>query len=361
LHSDAFFAKADFRRVQQVDLPPPQARHTANMTARPVILTGFHFTKTTLAALAERYEIAGHMDKPDPGLVPAAAQPHVQALVTTGSVGVSDALMAAMPRLSLICCYGTGYERIDLEAARRRNIVVTHGADANAPDVAEMTMGILLASTRRIVRADKMIRRGEWTKRIPNRFGPIAGLTDGKLGILGLGTIGMELAKRARGFDLEIGYCNRNKRNDVDYRYFSDVIALATWADYLVVCLRSDASNRHIINAEVLKALGPRGHLVNISRGWAVDEAALAEALRNNVIEGAALDVYDEEPYVGQELLPLENLVMTPHFGGGTEHAQRRMTSLVRRNLDAHFAGQPVASPVPELREMAARTEGRLR
>ena len=108
--------------------------------------------------------------------------------------------------------------------------------------------------------------------------------------------------------------------------YFPNVMALAAWADYLIVCLRSDASNKHIINAAVLKALGPRGHLVNISRGWAVDEAALADALRNNVIEGAALDVFDEEPYEGQELLTLDNLVMTPHFGGGTEHAQRRMT-----------------------------------
>jgi len=322
------------------------------MSQRPVILTGFHFTKTTLAALTERYEIAGHMDKPDPGLVPPAAQPHVQALVTTGSVGVRDVLMAAMPRLSLICCYGTGYERIDLEAARRRNIMVTHGADANAPDVAEMAIGILLASTRRIVRADKMIRRGDWTKRIPNRFGPIAGLSGGKLGILGLGTIGMEIAKRIKGFDVEIGYCNRTKRSDVDYPYFADVIGLATWADYLIVSLRSDASNRHIIDAAVLEALGPRGHLVNISRGWAVDEAALAEALRNNVIEGAALDVFDEEPYEGQELLPLDNLVMTPHFGGGTEHAQRRMTALVRQNLDNHFAGKPVVSPVPEMRDL---------
>jgi lactate dehydrogenase-like 2-hydroxyacid dehydrogenase len=331
------------------------------MTQRPVILTGFNFTKTTLATISENYEIAGHMERPHPGHVPAAAQPHVQALVTTGSVGASDALMASMPRLSLICCYGTGYERMDLEAARRRNIIITHGADANAPDVAEMAVGILLASTRRIVRADKMIRRGDWTKRIPNRFGPIAGLAGGKVGILGLGAIGMEFAKRIKGFDVEIGYCNRSKRSDVDYPYFPNVMTLAQWCDYLIVCLRSDASNRHIINAEVLKALGPRGHLLNISRGWAVDEKALADALRHNVIEGAALDVFDEEPYAGQELLAFDNLVMTPHFGGGTEHAQRRMTSLVRRNLDAHFAGKPVVSPVPELRDMAQQPEGRLR
>src|SRR5689334_17808223 len=333
------------------------------MSDRPVILTGFHFTKTTLAALEERCEIVGRMENPQPtpADIPAGVADRVQAIVSTGSVGISDAMMAALPRLSLFCCYGTGYERVDLAEARKRNIMITHGADANAPDVAEMAVGILLASTRRIVRAGRMIRRGGWTKRIPNRFGPIAGLTGGKVGILGLGSIGLEFIKRIKGFDVEIGYCNRNKRSDVDYRYFPNVMELATWCDYLIVALRSDASNRHIINMDVLKALGPRGHVLNISRGWAVNEADLAEALRNNVIEGAALDVYDEEPYEGQELLSLDNLVMTPHFGGGTEHAQRRMTSLVRRNLDAHFAGKPVVSPVPELRDMAAIPEGRLR
>jgi lactate dehydrogenase-like 2-hydroxyacid dehydrogenase len=333
------------------------------MVQRPVILTGFHFTKTTLAAFAERCEIAGHMDNPTPTVadIPPGIARRVQAIVSTGSVGISDAMMAALPRLSLFCCYGTGYERVDLDAARRRNIMITHGADANAPDVAELALGILLASTRRLVRADKMIRRGDWKQRIPNRFGPIAGLTGGKVGILGLGAIGLEFAKRIKGFDVEIGYCNRTKRGDVDFAYFPNVMALAGWADYLIVCLRSNASNRHIINAEVLKALGPRGHVVNISRGWAVDEAALAHALRHNIIEGAALDVFDEEPYEGTELLPLDNLVMTPHFGGGTEHAQRRMTSLVCQNLDAHFAGKPVVSPVPELRDMAAIPAGRLR
>ena len=331
------------------------------MVDRPALLTGFTFTKPTLAAFAERYAIAGHMDRPDPASIPPGAAAYVQALVTTGSVGASDALMAALPRLSIICCYGTGYERMDLAAARQRNIMVTHGADANAPDVAEMAVGLVLATHRRIARADRMIRRGEWTKRIPNRFGAISGLTGAKFGILGLGAIGMEIARRMKGFDVEIGYCNRTRRADVDFPYFRDVLALAEWCDILMVALRSDASNRHIINSGVLKALGPRGHVINITRGWAVDEAALAEALRNNVIEGAALDVFDEEPHVRDELMSLENLVMTPHFGGGTEHAQKRMTALVRANLDAHFAGRPVVSPVPELRDLAASSADRLR
>jgi lactate dehydrogenase-like 2-hydroxyacid dehydrogenase len=322
------------------------------MSMRPTILTGFHFTKTTLAALGERGEIAGQMDKPTPAHIPPGVADKVQAIVSTGSVGISEAMMAALPRLSLFHCYGTGYERVDLAAARKHGVMITHGADANAPDVAEMAVGILLASTRRIVRADKMIRRGEWTKRIPNRFGPIAGLTGGKVGILGLGAIGIEFAKRIKGFDVEIGYCNRNKRTDVDFRYFPNVMELATWCDYLIVALRSDASNRHIINMDVLKALGPRGHVLNISRGWAVSEADLAEALRTGVIEGAALDVYDEEPYEGTDLLSIDNLVMTPHFGGGTEHAQRRMTQLACQNLDGHFAGGAVVSAVPEMRDL---------
>lgn len=324
------------------------------MTDRPALVTGFRFTKATLANLGEAYDVVGHLEPQSPEQVTPEIAARAQALITLGSLHATDVLMAALPRLSIICCLGTGYERIDLAAARRRGIRVTHGADANAPDVAEMAVGLLLASTRRIASADRMIRRGDWVKRLPNRMGPIAGLTGGRVGILGLGAIGLAFARRIAGFDVEIGYCNRKPRSDVDYPYFNDAVALATWADYLVVCLRSDASNRHIVNAEVLRALGERGHLVNISRGWAVDESALAHALREGVIEGAALDVFDEEPYTGTELLGLDNLVMTPHLAGGTQHAQRRMTALLRANLDAHFGGQPLPSPVPELRDLGA-------
>ena len=191
---DHRFAAAVF--LEQLRLTALGARIDFRRIANPV---------EALAAFGERVEIVGHMDKPTPEHIPPGTAADVQVLISTGSVGCTDAMMAAMPRLSLVCCYGTGYERIDLAAARKRNVMVTHGADANAPDVAEMAMAILLASTRRIVRADKMIRRGEWTKRIPNRFGAIAGLSGGKLGILGLGAIGLEIAKRAKGFDLEIG------------------------------------------------------------------------------------------------------------------------------------------------------------
>ena len=311
------------------------------MPDQPHILTGFHFTKSTLAAFGERCRIVGQMANPTPTVadIPPGTAATVQAIVSTGSVGISDAMMAALPRLSLFCCYGTGYERVDLEAARRRNIMVTHGADANAPDVAELAVGILLASTRRLVRADKMIRRGEWKQRIPNRFGPIAGLTGGRVGILGLGAIGLEVARRLKGFDVEIGYCNRNRRSDVDFPYFPDVMALATWCDYLIVCLRSDASNRHIINAEVLKALGPRGHVVNISRGWAVDEAALADMLAAGQLAGAGLDVYEYEPAINAKLLKLPNVVLLPHMGSATFEGRVAMGEKVIVNIKMWMDG----------------------
>jgi len=320
------------------------------MPDQPHILTGFHFTKATLTSFGERCRIVGHMDSPTPTAadIPAGTAATVQAIVSTGSVGISDAMMAALPRLSLFCCYGTGYERVDLEAARRRGIMVTHGADANAPDVAELAVGILLASTRRLVRADKMIRRGEWKQRIPNRFGPIAGLTGGKVGILGLGAIGLEVARRLKGFDVEIGYCNRSRRSDVDFPYFPDVMALATWCDYLIVCLRSDASNRHIINAEVLKALGPNGILVNVGRGTVVDEQALIKALKDRTILSAGLDVFEDEPRVPAELIAIEHAVLLPHVGSASVHTREAMGQLLVDNLVSWFDGKGPLTPVSE-------------
>jgi glyoxylate reductase len=311
------------------------------------ILLGFGFARAAREAFGTAFDIVGAIDKPDARLVTPDMAARSRALVTVGSVGADDALMAALPHVSIICCYGTGFERIDLAAARRRNVTVTHSPDVNAADVADIAMALLLASTRRVARADRFIRAGKWDSRLAGRFGPIAGLGGGRLGILGLGAIGTRVATRAAGFELEIGYHNRRRRDDVAYRYFDTPLALAAWADYLVVACRADESNRRLVDAAFLKALGPRGHLVNVSRGSVVDEAALADALANNVIEGAGLDVFEHEPPVHPRLPTLENVVMTPHLGGGTERAMRGMTDLVIRNLQAHFAGRPVITPVP--------------
>jgi len=309
------------------------------------VLLGFEFRGRTREVFESRFDIVGLIEKPDPGLVTPDMAARAQALVTVGSIGGGAPLFAALPNLSILCCYGSGYEGVDLAAARARNIIVTNSPDANAPSVADLAMGLLLASTRRIVQADQFVRAGKWTSRMA-RVGSVAGLTGAKLGILGLGEIGGRIAQRAAACDMQIGYHNRRPRLDVAWRYFDNVMSLATWADHLMVACRADDTNRHIVDAEVLRALGPRGHLVNISRGSAVDEAALAEALATGAIEGAGLDVFEAEPQIHPKLLGLPNVVMTPHLGGGTEHGVIAMTNMVVGNLEAHFSGRGALTPI---------------
>ena len=313
---------------------------------RPEIVLGFAFGGRIRAAFEERFEVLGVIERPEPGLVTPAMAARAQALVTMGSLPTGDALMAALPKLSIICCYGTGFEGIDLAAARRRNIVVVNSPEVNAPDVADMAMALLLASARRVAQGDRFVRGGRWTARNSGWQGPVAGLGGGKLGILGLGAIGTRIATRAAAFDMEVAYHNRRQRKDVPWRYVETPLALAQWCDYLVVACRADDSNRHLVNPAMLEALGPRGHLVNIARGSVVDEAALAHALATKVIAGAGLDVFEREPEVHPALRNLENVVMTPHQGGGTSRAMWAMADLVMRNLEAHFAGKGALTPV---------------
>ena len=313
---------------------------------RPEIVLGFAFGGRVRAEFDRRFEVLGVIERPDPALVTSPRAARARGLVTMGSLPTGDALMAALPKLSIICCYGTGYEGIDLAAARQRNVVVANSPEVNAPDVADMAMALLLASARRVGQGDRFIRAGRWTARDGGWQGPVAGLGGGKLGILGLGAIGARVAARAAAFDMEIAYHNRSRRGDVPWRYFETPMALAQWCDYLVVACRADESNRHLVNAAMLEALGPRGHLVNIARGSVVDEAALAHALATNVIAGAGLDVFEREPEVYPALRTLENVVMTPHQGGGTARAMRAMADLVMRNLEAHFAGKGALTPV---------------
>ena len=313
---------------------------------RPEIVLGFAFGGRIRAEFERRFEVLGVIERPDPALVTPAMAARARGLVTMGSLLTGDALMAALPNLSIICCYGTGYEGIDLAAARRRNVVVANSPEVNAPDVADMAMALLLASARRVAQGDRFIRAGRWTARDSGWQGPVAGLGGGKLGILGLGAIGARVATRAAAFDMEIAYHNRRRRDDVPWRYIETPMALAQWCDYLVVACRADESNRHLVNAAMLEALGSRGHLVNIARGSVVDEAALAHALATNVIAGAGLDVFEREPEVHPALRTLENVVMMPHQGGGTARAMRAMADLVMRNLEAHFAGKGALTPV---------------
>jgi lactate dehydrogenase-like 2-hydroxyacid dehydrogenase len=296
--------------------------------------------------LAARYDLHGPLERSAADAIPEAAR-GARALITLGSFRTDAAMIDALPELRLICCYGTGFEGVDRDAAAARGIVVTHAGDANATSVAEFAMGLVLAVSRKILFGDRFIREGRWVSRALERPPMVPGLAGRRLGVYGLGSIGLRIARRAETFEMEIGYHNRSPRADVPYAYHASLLDLAAWCDVLVVAVRADASNRHSVNAAVLEALGPEGVLVNISRGIAVDEMALCDALEAGRIAGAGLDVFEEEPHVPERLKALDNVVLTPHMGAAAQGAQEAQQQLIVENLEAFFTGRPVRSKVP--------------
>jgi lactate dehydrogenase-like 2-hydroxyacid dehydrogenase len=292
---------------------------------------------------AAGYRLLTGLDRTERARLIAAEGEGIRAVLTNGSTGFDAAEIAALPRLEIVCALGVGYEKIDLEAARARGIVVTNGPGTNDAAVADHAMALLLAAARGIVGADRAVRRGEW-KQARQLRPQIAGK---KLGILGLGNIGAQIAHRAAaGFAMSVAYHNRKPREGISWLHLASPVALAAWADFLVVATPGGAATRHLVDAAVLAALGPQGFLVNIARGSVVDTAALIDALRREAIAGAALDVIEGEPVVPAELAALSNVVLTPHIAGRSPEAVQAMADLVIENLTAHFAGRPLLTPV---------------
>ena len=251
--------------------------------------------------LAIRYAVIGPLPPPFSETVaalPAADAQRVRALITLGSVSTTGASLAYLPALGLISCVGSGYEGVDLAATRARGIVVTHSPGTNSAAVADLAMGLLIASVRRMFAANAFLRRGDWTGNYAQRMPFVRGLTGRKVGIYGLGAIGEQIARRAVAFEMEVAYHNRKRRADVSYPYYATLHDLAHWADVLVIAVRAGPGNRHAVDAGILAALGPEGHVINIARGAVIDEAALIRALREGVIAGAGLDVFEREPSV---------------------------------------------------------------
>ena len=302
------------------------------------------------AELTERYEVLGPLTPPFAGAaktLSVADASRVRALVTIGSVGVPEAALEHFPKLGLIACLGSGYEGVPVAAARRRGIAVTHSPGANASSVADLALGLLISSVRGFDGARAYLQAGKFEGNAGVRLPSVRGLTGRKLGIYGLGAIGLQIARRAAACEMEIAYHNRKPRSDVTYPWHPTLAALAAWADVLMVAVRADASNRQAVNRQIIAALGPDGILVNISRGSVVDEAALVSALQEGLICGAGLDVYEHEPQVTPALFDLAHVALTPHIGGNTLEAQSAMHAIVLANLAAFFAGQPLPTPVP--------------
>jgi lactate dehydrogenase-like 2-hydroxyacid dehydrogenase len=271
--------------------------------------------------------------------------PKIRGLVAySGAALVDRKFLESVPAVEIIGNMGVGYESIDIAAAKAQGIAVTNAGAANAVDVAEHAFGLVLAVARRIAAGDRYIRDGRWPTE--GRMPITHRVTGRRLGILGLGNIGEEVAKRAAGFDMKIFYHNRRPRAELPYEYVESVEELARKVDFLVIATPGGEGTYRLVDGAVLEALGPEGVLVNIARGTVVDEAALVDALVDGRLGGAGLDVFDAEPQVPARLMALSNVVLQPHQAGATVEGIAAAIDVLVENLRNHFAGKPIVNRV---------------
>ena len=307
------------------------------------VLTAARLWPPMMEALHGAFRVHDRTHQGDPAAF-AAIAPRIRAIAASGESKVPRELIAQMPALEIISVFGVGYDGVDVAAARERGIAVTHTPNVLNDEVADLAMALVLAVSRRLVEADRYVRSGAWA----NGPMPLARKVSGaRMGIVGLGRIGMAIARRAEAFGMSIAYTSRNAKADTACPYYPSPEALAREVDFLVVITPGGAATRKLIDAKVLAALGKTGYLVNVARGSVVDEQALVQALREGTIAGAGLDVFENEPHVPAELLALDNVVLTPHVGSATWQTRHAMGDLAFGNLQAHFAGKPLLSPVP--------------
>ncbi|WP_414524784.1 2-hydroxyacid dehydrogenase [Pseudochelatococcus sp. G4_1912] len=309
-----------------------------------IVLTG-NVIASAEAALDRDFKVHRLLDIADQAAWLREHSTRIRAIAATNGLPVDAALIAALPNLEIIAGFGVGYDNIDVTEAARRGIIVTNTPDVLTDEVADLTVGLLLATVRQIPQADRFLRAGHWLEK---RFPFTATLRGRTIGIFGLGRIGLAIAQRLAAFGVRIIYHNRNKRDDVPYQYIETLPALAETADVLIVATPGGANTHHAIDAHVLSALGPDGILINIGRGSIVDEAALATALQKGIILSAGLDVFEDEPRVPQALIDVENTVLLPHVGSASVFTRDAMGQLMVDNLTAWFAGRGPLTPVPE-------------
>lgn len=313
------------------------------MTPKPEVLIVGPMYKPALDALDREFTTHKLWLAKDAKALLASCGDRVRAIATTGFHGADAALIDALPRLEIISCFGVGYDAVDVEAATRRGVIVTNTPGVLNDAVADLAIGLVIAAARRIPQGDRYVREGKWLRE-PQ---PLAQHVTGKrLGIIGLGRIGADIARRARAFDMKIGYHSRHRVAGSAFAYYENLIDLARNSDFLVAIVPGGTETTHLVNEEVMRALGPKGILVNVARGSVVDEEALVKCPQDGTLGGAALDVFEDEPKVPEALLAMDNVVLTPHVGSATPEARGGMGQLTVDNLLAHFAGKPALTPV---------------
>lgn len=312
---------------------------------KPTVLLGCDFSDRFKKLLSENYNVLRPFAD-SPADASRSTLKGVSALITKGGISQNQHIIDAAPDLGLVAFFGTGFEGIDLLRASERNLVITHSPGANAASVADFAMGLILASTRQIVAADRFVRDGKWTSNAIVSMPAVSGIKGAKLGIFGLGAVGSQVAKRAVAFEMDVGYFSRTPREACSFRYFPNLEQLADWADVLLIAARADSSNRHIIGNDIISRVGKNGHIINVARGSLIDSIALADALERKIIAGAALDVFENEPHLPQQLLRAPRLILSPHIAYATLEARQAQEDMVLSNLKAFFAGAPVPNPV---------------
>jgi lactate dehydrogenase-like 2-hydroxyacid dehydrogenase len=315
--------------------------------ARPAVLAVMNLPPFYLQPLREHFTVYDRLHETDPAAF-ARVAPTIRALTGGGESAVSRALMDSLPALEIISIMGVGYDRVDVAAAIARKVPVTHTPDVLNDEVADLAIGLMLSVARRIPQADRHVRANRWAEQ--GNLPLARRLSGARLGIVGLGRIGRVIAQRAQAFGMAIAYTGRKQQPGLAYPYYATPRELAANVDFLVVVTPGGEGTRGLIGRDVLRALGPRGFLVNVARGSVVDEAALIAALQQGTIAGAGLDVFENEPQVPQALRVLDNVVLTPHMASATHETRQAMADLALANLRAHFAGAPLLSPVPECR-----------
>jgi lactate dehydrogenase-like 2-hydroxyacid dehydrogenase len=273
------------------------------------------------------------------------AAPRIRGLVAAGPTKIDGQFLDRLPNVEIIANIGVGYDRLDMDAVANRKIIATNTPDVLTDEVADLTIGLLLATIRRIPQAERFLRSGKWKT---GGFPYSPSLRGRRVGILGLGRIGKSIARRLSGFDVSIAYCGRSEQSEVPYLYYPSTLALAQNVDVLIATVPGSAQTRGMIDADVLAAIGKDGVLINVARGTVVDETALVEALQKGTILAAGLDVFAAEPNVPEALLALDNVVLTPHIGSASVRTRSEMIELLFGNLSSWFAGRGPQTPVPE-------------
>ncbi len=312
------------------------------MTDKTEILMLVEQRPKAMAQLEAGYTVQRYDRATDKAALLTDCAERIRCVISNGEIGAKRALLEQLPALEIVACFGVGVDAIDLDYCKGRGIPVTNTPDVLSAEVADLGIGLTIAVLKRVREADAYLRAGKWATHGPFALG--TSLSGKTMGILGLGRIGKQLAKRAEACGMRVVYHGRNKQTDVAYPYYDSLEAMARDVDVLVVVTPGGEATRGLVDSQILEALGPDGFLINIARGTVVDETALIDALLKKQIKGAGLDVFAKEPHVPSALIGLENVVLTPHIASGTEETRDAMAQLVVDNVDAHFSGHPLVT-----------------